>query len=161
MLRIRPFKESDVDTILTWCTDERAFYKWTAGMLGAYPPARESFAWLGELMRFTAIDEDKVVGFFTMRNPKPTLDELRFGFVILDPEIRGKGYGKAMLKLGIRYAFDIYSADKVSLGVFENNEAAYHCYKAAGLVDVTEEPQETYSVLGEQWKCRELMLEKK
>ena len=30
--------------------------------------------------------------------------------------------GKEMLKLGLKYAFDVYGAKKVSLGVFENNE---------------------------------------
>ena len=29
------------------------------------------------------------------------------GFVIVDPNERGKGYGKAMLRLGLQYAFEI------------------------------------------------------
>lgn len=37
-----------------------------------------------------------------------------------------------MLKAALRYAFDILKAEKVTLGVFENNEPAYYCYKAAG-----------------------------
>ena len=107
-------------------------------------------------MAFTAIDENDVIGFFTMRNPGESLDELRFGFVIVDSEKRGKGYGKAMLRLGLKYAKEIYGAQKVSLGVFENNEAAYHCYKAVGFKDVTLDEAETYHVLGEDWNCLEL-----
>ena len=41
-----------------------------------------------------------------------------------------------MLQLGLKYANEIYGAKKVTLGVFENNTAAYHCYKAVGFKDV-------------------------
>ena len=107
-------------------------------------------------MAFTAIDDDEIVGFFTMRRPSESFDELRFGFVIVDPAKRGKGYGKAMLQLGLKFAKEIYGAKKVSLGVFENNESAYYCYKAVGFKDVVLEKTETYTVLGEEWKCLEL-----
>lgn len=159
MIRIRPFKASDTNTVLSWCQDEKAFYQWTAGIIGPYPPSEAQFAKLNRLMQFTALDEKEIVGFFTMRNPGDTLDELRFGFVIVDPRKRGKGCGKAMLQLGIKYAFEIYRAQRVSLGVFENNPSAYYCYKAAGFKDVVTDTAETYSILGEEWKCKELMLE--
>ncbi len=61
-----------------------------------------------------------------------------------------------MLKLGLKYAKDIYGAKKVTLGVFENNESAYYCYKSAGFDDVTPDEIETYHVLGEEWNCLEL-----
>ena len=160
MIRIRPYMPTDGDSILSWCRDERVFYQWTAGIIGEYPPTAERFDLLGRLTRFTAIDEKEIVGFFTMRNPGDTLEELRFGFVILDPAKRGKGLGKEMLRLGIRYAFDIYGAKRVSLGVFENNPSAYFCYKAAGFRDVVSDTQESYRVLGEDWNCRELALER-
>lgn len=160
MIRIRPYKPSDAETVLSWCRDEKTFYQWTAGMIGTYPPSVASFESLGSLMRFTALDDQEVVGFFTARNPSGSQDELRFGFVIVDPDKRGKGCGKKMLQLGIKFAFEIYGAERVSLGVFENNPAAYRCYKAAGFQDVVLDKQETYSVLGEQWYCKELALEK-
>ena len=34
MLRIRPYNIKDAETILSWTKDEKAFYKWTAGVLG-------------------------------------------------------------------------------------------------------------------------------
>ena len=161
MIRIRPYKVSDADVILSWCQNEKAFYQWTAGIIGAYPASKAEFAQLNKLMQFTALDEKEVVGYFTARNPKDTLDELRFGFVIVRPDKRGKGYGKAMIQLGIRYAFEIYGAKRVSLGVFENNPSAYYCYKSAGFQDVVSESAETYHVMGEDWKCKELMVEKR
>ena len=159
MLRLRPYKTSDADMILSWSRNEQAFYKWSAGVLGEYPITRERFGFVNELMAFTAIDDDEMVGFFTMRRPTESYDVLRFGFVIVDPEKRGKGYGKAMLKLGAKFAKEIFGAKKVSLGVFENNRSAYHCYKAVGFRDVLPEETETYFVLGEDWKCLELEMD--
>ena len=158
-LRLRPYNGKDADTILSWCKDESAFYKWSAGVLGDYPISREQFGFVNNLMAFTAIDDEAVIGFFTMRRPSDSFDELRFGFVIVDPEKRGRGYGKRMLQLGIKYAREIYGAKKVSLGVFENNEPAYRCYKSVGLNDIVLEETEKYTVLGEEWKCLELEMD--
>ena len=114
-----------------------------------------------EEQRFTALDEGKPTGFFTLRNPGDTANELRIGFIILDPEARGCGKGKEMLGLALKYAFEAYGAERVSLGVFENNEPAYHCYKAAGFKDVPLSEPETYRVLGEGWRCKEMAIELK
>ena len=110
-------------------------------------------------MPFTAFDETGIVGFFTLRNPDEVLNELRFGFVIINPHKRGKGYGKEMLQLGLKFSFEIYGAKKVSLGVFENNLPAYYCYKAVGFRDAVLDTTEKYSILGEEWKCREMVME--
>ncbi len=161
MIRLRPYNINDADKILSWSNEERAFYKWSAGVLGEYPITEEQFGFVNNLMAFTAIEDDEVIGFFTMRRPSESYDELRFGFVVVNPAKRGKGYGKVMLQLGLKFAFEIYGAKKVSLGVFENNESAYYCYKAVGFGDVVLDETETYSVLGEEWKCKELMIENK
>ena len=160
MLGLRPYKKDDADTILSWSKDERSFYQWNAGVLGKYPITREEFGFVESLMAFTAFDENGIAGFFTLRNPGEKADELRIGFVIIDPERRGRGTGKEMLLLGLRYAFDIYGAKKVSLGVFENNEPAYYCYKAAGFKDAVPDGTEVYSVMGEEWKCKEMIIER-
>ena len=91
-------------------------------------------------MRFT--DEDQKV--------------LRFGFVILDNVRRNMGYGKEMLRISLIYAFEILKVSKVTLGVFENNPAAYHCYQAVGFRNVTTEPDKYYEILGQKWKCLEM-----
>ena len=158
MLRIRPYKSADSDIILSWCQNEKVFYQWSAGVLGKYPIARKKFACVEKLMPFTAFDEKGIVGFFTLRNPGESMDELRFGFVIVKPDMRGKGYGKDMLLLGIKFAFEIYGAKRISLGVFENNPSAYYCYKAVGFKDKVLDDIETYCILGEEWKCKELIL---
>lgn len=156
MLRLRPYNEKDTEIILSWSKDEIAFYKWSAGVLGEYPISKEQFGFVNKLMPFTAINDDEVIGFFTIRRPSENFDELRFGFVVVDPQKRGQGYGKRMLQLGIKFAKEIFGTKKVSLGVFENNESAYYCYKAVGFQDIVLEKTEKYTVLGEEWKCLEL-----
>lgn len=159
MIRIRPYKASDADTILSWCQDEKAYYQWTAGKFGNYPITQKEFCFVESLMPFTAFDETGIVGFFTLRNPGESLDELRFGFVVVNPHKRGKGYGKAMLQLGLKIVFEVYGAKKASLGVFENNLPAYYCYKAVGFFDTIPDAAKTYCILGEEWKVKELIIE--
>ena len=158
MIRIRPYKASDASTLLSWCSDEKSFYQWTAGILGDFPITEKDFMFVESLMPFTAFDKTGIIGFFTLRNPDESTDELRLGFVIVDPDKRQKGYGKAMLRLGVKFAFDIYGAKKLSLGVFENNLLAYHCYKSVGFEDVLTDATESYCVLGEKWECKEMIL---
>ena len=154
MLRLRPYNKNDAETIISWTDDETAFYKWTAGVLGSFPITLEQFNAVSNHMAFTATDDDEIVGFFIMRRPTKSHDVLRFGFVIVNPAIRGKGYGKKMLQLGIIFAKEIYGARKVSLGVFKNNEPAYYCYRAVGFEDLPE--IDTYEINGETWACLEL-----
>ena len=158
MFRIRPYKSTDADTILSWCKDEKAFYQWTAGVLGDYPITQNEFKFVESLMPFTAFDETGIIGFLTLRNPNEAANELRFGFVTIKPDKRGKGYGKAMLRLGLKFVFELYCAKKATLGVFENNPSAYYCYKAVGFHDIVRDiaETETYNVLGEEWKCKEM-----
>ena len=80
-------------------------------------------------------DEDNVVGHFIMRYLHGDRKILRFGWVIVDDKIRGKGCGRQMLSLGLKYAFEILGVDKVTIGVFENNEPAHKCYAEVGFKD--------------------------
>jgi len=155
MMKLRKYTSTDAAAILSWTRDEKAFYQWSAGVLGTYPITEEDFAFVENLDAFTAYDDDGIVGFFTLRKPGEE-NILRIGFVIVDPDKRGKGYGKQMMKLAVDYAFG-RGADAVSLGVFENNLPAYYCYKAAGFEDVVLDETETYEVLGETWNCREMI----
>ena len=50
---------------------------------------------------------------------------------IIDQSIRGK----EMVRLAVKYEFEILNIKKVSLGVYANNESAHNCYEAVGFVD--------------------------
>ncbi len=163
MLRLRPFRDSDAGIIASWITSEYAFRLWSADRYDHYPITGadiiEHYAGLSGSDRFfpmTAEDETGMVGHLIMRFTDDERKTLRFGFIIVDDSKRGKGYGKEMLSVAVRHAAEVFSPEKITIGVFENNPGAYYCYKAAGFRDVTAEPAEYYHVMGEDWKCLEM-----
>ncbi len=163
MLRLRPYKECDANVIASWIKDEFGFRQWSADRYDHYPVTGDDInAHYGKLSDadwfypMTAFDESGVTGHMIMRFTDEEKKVLRFGFVIVDADKRGQGYGKEMLSLALSYAFGILKAQKVTLGVFENNPAARYCYLAAGFRDVPTEQAEYYHVLEEDWKCLEM-----
>lgn len=163
MLRLRPYKKSDAHEIVKWIKNEFTFHQWSADRYDHYPISAadinkqyEAMAEADWFYPMTAFDETGIVGHLIMRFTDEKKQILRLGFVIVDDTRRGKGFGKEMLLLSLKYAFELLRVKKVTLGVFENNPAAYYCYKAAGFQDVTVAEQKFYHVLGEDWKCLEL-----
>ena len=163
MVRLRPYKQCDAQTIVSWIGDETAFRKWCADRFEKYPITAEDMnehynmtAYSDSFFTWTAFDESGVVGHMIMRFTDEEKKTLRFGFVIVDDKKRGKGYGKQMLELAVKYAFDILKVEKITLGVFENNEPAYRCYKSVGFREIEADEHEYYHIFGEDWKCIEL-----
>lgn len=162
MLRLRPYKRSDAEIIVGWIGEERAFHQWCADIYDHYPiSAADMDAKYQEFTSsypMTALDEDGIVGHLAMRYVDQEEKEVRFGFVIVEPSRRGKGYGRELLHLAAKYAMLFLGAEKVSLVVFEENARAYACYLTAGFRDVTEGQLEEYVYQGEKWRYRKLEL---
>lgn len=138
---LRKYMHEDADIICSWVRTEDELYRWSADRFGKFPlegkDMNDSYAPQTEGGRFFPLtatdDEGNVVGHFIIRYPKEDDDSsVRFGFVIVDPDLRGSGNGKKMLQLGVAYAAEVLKATRVDLGVFENNEAAKRCYEAVG-----------------------------
>lgn len=165
MLRLRPFRSPDANEIITWTSEPDEFYKWSAGVLGSFPVSKkrllEAVSGREDNTRYfplTAFDENGLVGFFTIRTPGADDKKIRFGYVIVNPAKRGLGYGKEMLNLGLRFAFDIYGADEVGLGVFNNNNQALYCYKSIGFKENGK--CEEYTIAEETWLDIEMEIHK-
>lgn len=164
MLRLRPFRTIDAKTIITWANEPREFYMWSAGLLGDFPvseqklleavSARENNP---KYFPLVAFDEDGLVGFLTIRTPGDDDKKVALGYVIVDPNKRSKGYGKKMLKLALKFAFDIYGATEVSLDVFDSNKQAYNCYKSIGFNETGK--QELFKMGEYTWNYVEMMIE--
>ena len=168
ILRLRPYKSSDAKVITAWANrDEEIFYKWSAGLIGDFPLAAETFDDVYQKQNglckeednfypMIAFDESGVVGHFIMRYLNGDHSVIRFGWVIVDDSKRGKGYGKRMLELGLEYAFGILKAKKVTIGVYENNAPAYACYKSLGFQETLQEQYHTLNYKGNEWRVIEL-----
>lgn len=160
MLRLRPYKRCDAEHIVNWIKTEKSFYQWSAGRLGEYPITAaaltdhyDSMADRDDFYEMTAMDGCEVAGHMIMRFLDEEKTSLRFGFVVVDDTKRGKGYGREMLKLALKYAFEILKVSRVTIGVFVNNTPAYKCYKSLGFVESSSEPRENYKILNEEWEC--------
>lgn len=168
MLRLRPYKACDAQTITKWLKDGYAFRQWSADRYEKYPITPDDMNLYydrdrnnGRIWGMTAFDDTGIIGHLTMRFPDAaSFDEIRLGFVIVDDKKRGNGYGKEMLSLAIQYAFDFIKVSKISLGVFENNIAALNCYRSCGFRAVELETVESYHCMGETWNCIEMELVK-
>jgi RimJ/RimL family protein N-acetyltransferase/catechol 2,3-dioxygenase-like lactoylglutathione lyase family enzyme len=168
MLRLRPYKAEDAETIISWCRDEVSFRKWTADRYESFPITAEDMnrKYLDNngdcdeadnFFPFTAFDENGIAGHLIMRYLDAEKSHIRFGFVIVDDSRRGQGYGRKMLSLALDYAFNIFKAKKVDLGVFENNPPAMKCYRAAGFKPCNERVMD---LLGEKWKCIDMEIKR-
>lgn len=93
------------------------------------------------------------MGHILLRYPSSDKDVIRFGFVIIDDALRGKGYGKTLLKLAIDYARDILHAKRITLGVFCDNRSVIECYRSVGFTVID---NDSYMIDGEEWRGYEL-----
>lgn len=138
---LRKFKLEDSAVISKWIKTEEELYKWSADRFNKFPldenDIKDNYLPQIESGRFIPLtmtdDAGNAVGHFIIRYPQNDNDEtVRFGFVIVNPELRGKGYGRKMIELGKEYVRENLSAARIDLGVFENNISAKRCYEAAG-----------------------------
>lgn len=162
-LSLRPYKPLDAVVITSWLKSEYLMRQWCADRYEHYPVTPEDMnAYYeryidGQRSRaLTMMDDNEVAGYITLRIPSDDSSEQRIGFVIVDDSKRGRGLGKALVSMAVKYAFEKLGATKVSLGVFENNPSAIHCYEAAGFHRVSRPEAERYQCLGETWNCIEM-----
>lgn len=161
MLQLRPYESGDAARILGWVSDEAALCRWSADTYPKYPVlpdemnrCYESLLRSDSFLPMTAVENGEIAGHFAFW--RRSENELRLGYVIVDDARRGTGLGRKMILHAVRYAFETLRAEKVTLGVFENNPAAQRCYRSAGFRDIELKEKKIYHVCGEDWSCLEM-----
>lgn len=162
-LTLRPYQPTEANVITTWPKSEYLMRQWCADRYERYPVIPDDMNSFHQQyidghrsIALTMVDEEEVVGYITLRIPADDPTELRMGFVIVDDSKRGRGLGKSLVNMAVDYAFKQLGAKKVSLGVFENNTSAIHCYESAGFHRASRPETESYECLGETWNCIEM-----
>lgn len=158
-MTLRPFHPNDAETILGWCKDKQAFRKWSADRYKDFPAKREDMMeqYKGDNMYpLTAVVGENIIGHVLLRFLSEDKTLARFGFVIVDDTKRGKGYGKQMLQMVIKKAKEEFGVQKITLGVFDNNPSAFHCYDSLGFKVIG---TDTYLIDGEEWTGKEMELD--
>lgn len=164
-ITLRKYLETDADEIIKWIKDERSLKLWSANRYENYPITAKDInnnysecKTLGNFYPMTLSQGNKVLGHIILRNPDSTNTKIiRLGFIIVNPSLRGKGYGKLLIEKAIEYAKNSLSATEINLAVFENNESAYHCYKSIGFKEVSIE-KNAFQFQDESWNCIEMKL---
>ena len=163
-MKLRKYKTTDSDIISGWIVDERSLYQWSADRINKFPLSGEDInncylpmMHTGRFIPLTFIDQsDNIIGHLTIRYPIQSDRVVRFGFVIVAPVLRGKGYGKAMLLAAVEYAKITLNAEIITLGVFANNDSAKYCYQSVGFKSVGK--NEIYQMPLGEWECIEMSL---
>ena len=164
-MKLRAYRKEDAAIICSWISDVEALYRWSADRIGKYPlhaadlnANYQPFLACERFIPLTAVDEAGcIIGHLFIRYPSENdTGTVRFGFVIVDPAIRGQGQGKTMLKLAAVYAREILHASRITLGVFLNNASARYCYEAVGF-RATGQVVKYQMPVGE-WECIEMVL---
>ena len=116
-MRLRPYIECrDFDVINKWIVDERTHAMWCANLI-QFPIEKDNFNEIlneaaerfGDSPYVVTLEDGTLVGFFCYSANLDT-NEGMLKFVMINPDYRGKGYGRDMLKLAIKYAFEITKA---------------------------------------------------
>lgn len=140
-MRLRDYKSEDSAIICKWLRSEEEFFKWSADRFNKFPMEENDIDQnyapqikSGRFIPLTAVDENGVpVGHFIIRYPREDDDStVRFGFVVIAPDIRGKGIGRELIRLGIEYVRKNLPVRRIDLGVFADNDNARRCYEACG-----------------------------
>ncbi len=157
---LTPYQPHQEALVQGWVADERSYYRWSAGSVGRWPllpgmlnerlqarPNQRPYVWLWQ---------GEPAGFVTM-HPQPGCDNgIRFGYVLVDPILRGKGLGKRMMAAAAHHAHGKCKAVSLHLSVYQNNPAALRCYEVNGFRVEEGVPLRSDSCMGETWLCQSM-----
>ena len=102
-MKLRAFDKDDAAVVCSWIRRSADRYNrfplYPEDIISSYDQQLNT----GRFYPMTAVDDaGNVAGHFIIRYPKAEdKSSARFGFVIVAPTLRGKGYGKEMLRQGI------------------------------------------------------------
>lgn len=116
-MKLEKYQKEHSAIICSWIKDEKSLYQWSADRIGKFPLSdndlNENYATMVNNNRFIPLsafdDNGNLAGHMCIRYPYDEDDNIvRFGFVIIDPALRGLGNGKKMLQLATGYAKIFY-----------------------------------------------------
>ena len=162
-MNIRLFKHGDAKLVLSWIKSEREFRMWSADQYGEYPINPDDIVknYCDKISKeefYPLIFEENQneIGHLILRYPTSDKSLIRLGFIIVDKDVRGKGFGKRIIMEAMKYANQNLGATKYNLGVFTNNESALKCYESLGFRP-TKIKKGLYKFYDEEWDWQEIL----
>lgn len=143
-IELQPFERQDFSRLIGWITSEDLIAQW-APALFKYPLDKaqlETYLQAAETEQptrkiFKAVDQKTltVVGHIELdrldlQNRAATISRVLVG----EASLRGKGIGRQMIQCLLKIGFQDLELHRISIGVFENNQAGLACYESVGFV---------------------------
>jgi RimJ/RimL family protein N-acetyltransferase len=134
-MELRPTTASDLQTILAWVKNNQEMVMWSG----------PTFTWpleYSQLARYfdnpnrtywSALDAEskELVGHASLLIDDAA-DLMRIGFIIVNPEHRGRGVGREFVKAVVNEGFRASTLPVMELGVYAHNTAALNLYESLG-----------------------------
>jgi RimJ/RimL family protein N-acetyltransferase len=132
-LLLEPMVSDDCEVLADWLTDHGILLATAPDWPHPVTPARIARDYFvrpngGEILK--AVQGDRMVGHCGLRVTSETTGHLFH--IVVDPRLRGRGYGHAMLEAIARQAFVDHGLHRLQLYVFDTNTPAIACYVRAG-----------------------------
>ena len=134
-VRLRPVAEDDLERLAAWRNDSRVHpYFFFDGFVD---PAKQP-EWLAAVRRdgsrrFFAVEADgEFVGTVSLDRIDPRHRSGEMGNVLVDPDRKGRGLGRALVAGLLDLAFEGLGLERVELRVFADNDVAIRLYEACG-----------------------------
>lgn len=168
MLELIPFSENSVDRLIQWIPDPRFLLQW-GGPAYLWPLTAEQLHKtlaqtktnpLSHYM-FEAFDSNnqQTIGHIELMRVDRENLSAHVGRVLVDPSIRGKGYGAQLMDKICKFGFRDLELSVLTLGVFDFNESAITCYRKTGF-RITEVKTAIREYHHEKWNLVMMELQK-
>jgi RimJ/RimL family protein N-acetyltransferase len=177
MIRLERFTPADFNQLIEWINSEQLMQEWS-GSLFSFPLTQESLAWYidgandlrnPDVFVYKAVDTKtgEAVGHISLGSISQRDKAGRVTRVLVGNQCtRGKGVCRRMVQALLRIGFEELGLHRISLGVYDFNEAARKCYLKAGfkeegiLRDVVRHGDSYWSlvemsILEDEWRAQQ------
>ena len=144
LIKLQIFDENDFNQLIAAVPDARFHFQW-AGIRYIYPldfsQLKDTLAkTTGEQPSFKVLkairsNTSETVGHIQLMDIDYSSASCVLGRVLIFPDHRGNGFGKAMVRLTVKDAFENLGLHEITLNVFDFNESAIATYKSIGFID--------------------------
>ena len=143
MIKLEPFTAADFTQLMAWIDDERLMKEWSGAMF-SYPLSEASLTWYVEgsnnlhdpdVFIYKAVDAKTgtTVGHISLGGISARDRAGRITRVLVgNTTERRRGICQGMVKALLRIGFEDLKLHRISLGVYDFNQAAVNCYLKCG-----------------------------
>ena len=143
MIKLEQFGRNDFKQLIEWISDEELLMNWS-GALFSFPLTEKSLEWYiedtniagsSDAFVYKVIDttDDRTVGHISLGGISWKNRSARITRVLVGNQERNKGYCSLIVKAALKIGFEELQFHRISLGLYDNNNAALKCYEKSGL----------------------------